>query len=88
MLSTTHPLDPFQSDPAIIESQDRALRLTRTFCERGLEAFEFIAENGHHYVVTRNMEAIKRMEFDQFVSYTSPRMVAALGQPWSEGGRA
>jgi hypothetical protein len=28
------------------------------------------------------------MEFDQLVAYTSPRMLEALGRPWSEGGRA
>jgi hypothetical protein len=88
LLIAPHPLDPFQTDPTIVESQTRAAKMTRTFCERGLEAFEFKSENGQHYVVTRNMEAIRCMEFDQLVAYTSPRMIEALGRPWCEGGRA
>ena len=88
LLITPHPLDPFQTDPVIAESQHQAARMTRTFCERGLEAFEFKADNGRHYVATRSTEALRCMEFDQLVAYTSPRMLEALGRPWSEGGRA
>jgi hypothetical protein len=88
MLTMPHPIFPHETNPTVIESQTRAAKMTRTFCERGLEAFEFKSENGRHYVVTRNMEAIRYMEFDTLVSYTSPRMIHALSQPWCEGGRA
>lgn len=82
-----HPADPFQTDPAIIESQHRAARLTRAFCESGMDAFEFKDDSGRHYVVNR-ATAARCMEFDTFVAFTSAGMVRALDLPWCEGGRA
>jgi hypothetical protein len=82
-----HPADPFQSDPAIIESQHRAQRMTRTFCEQGMDAFEFKDDGGRHYVVNR-AQALRCMDFDTFVSFTSAKMVRALDLPWCEIGRA
>jgi hypothetical protein len=89
MLTTLpfHPADPFQSDPAIIESQHRAAKVTRTLCESGMDAFEFKDDEGRHYVVNR-ATAKRCMEFDTLVSFTSAHMVAALGLPWCEVGRA
>jgi hypothetical protein len=83
-----HPMFPLETDPTIIESQDRANKFTRTLCERGLDAFEFKSEDGRHYVVTRDAQALRCFEFDQFVAFTSSRMVEALGKPWSPPGRA
>lgn len=84
----THPLDQFQTDPRIIESQVRTAKLTRTYCERGLDAFEFKSEDGRHYVVARGKGAEECLAFDQLVAFTSSRMVEALNIPWMEGGRA
>ena len=83
-----HPIFPFETDPAIIESQDRANKFTRTLCERGIDAFEFKSEDGRHYVVTRTSGAARCFEFDQFVAFTSARMVDALNRPWAAPGRA
>jgi hypothetical protein len=82
-----HPADPFQTDPIIIESQHRAARMTRTFCEQGMDAFEFKDDEGRHYVVNR-ATAKRCLEFDTLVSYTSAGMVRALEQPWCAIGRA
>ncbi|SDK43171.1 hypothetical protein [Bradyrhizobium ottawaense] len=87
--ASPHPFDPMQADPAIVESQDNAVRTTRTFCERGLDAFEFrCSESNRHYVVTRTGEAARCFEFDQLVAFTSSRMIQALNKPWSLPGRA
>ncbi|MGX9944911.1 hypothetical protein ACTG4Q_20835 [Bradyrhizobium denitrificans] len=83
-----HPLDPFQTDPAIIESQSQAQKLTRYYCERGLDAFEFRNEAGRHYVVARGRGAEECLLLDQLVSFTSARMVEALDKPWADVGRA
>jgi hypothetical protein len=88
MMMLRHPSDPFQTDPVILESQDRAAKLTRTFCERGLDAFEFKNDDGRHYVVARGEDARRCFEFDRLVAFTSSRMVEALKTPWAEGGRA
>jgi hypothetical protein len=89
LLMYPHPLDPFQTDPAVVESQTNAARMTRTFCETGLDAFEFRdTESGRHYVVTRKSGASRCFEFDQLVAFTSSRMVEALNKPWAEPGRA
>jgi hypothetical protein len=82
-----HPADPFQTDPAIIESQHRAAKMTRTFCEQGMDAFEFKDDGGRHYVVNRS-QAIRCMEFDTLVSFTSAGMVRDLEVRWSEASRA
>jgi len=82
-----HPADPFQTDPAIIESQHKAARTTRTLCEAGMDAFEFKDDAGRHYVVNR-ATASRCMEFDTLIAFTTPGMLRALDQPWCEGGRA
>ena len=82
-----HPADPFQTDPVIIESQYRAAKMTRTFCESGMDAFEFKDDGGRHYVVNR-ATAVRCMEFDILVAFTSAHMVLALDLRWGELGRA
>jgi hypothetical protein len=82
-----HPADPFQTDPTIIESQHRAAKMTRTFCESGMDAFEFKDDGGRHYVVNR-ATAARCMLFDTFVAFTSAHMVRALDLHWCEVGRA
>jgi hypothetical protein len=82
-----HPADPFQTDPTIIESQRNAAKMTITFCNQGMDAFEFKDDGGRHYVVNR-ATAARCLEFDTLVSYTSAGMVRALEQPWCEIGRA
>jgi hypothetical protein len=84
-----HPLDLLQTDPAVVESQSNAARMTRTFCESGIDAFEFRdVESGRHYVATRTTHANRCMEFDQLIAFTSSRMVEALNRPWGAPGRA
>jgi hypothetical protein len=82
-----HPADPHQTDPTIIESQHRAAKMTRTFCESGMDAFEFKDDGGRHYVVNR-ATAVRCMMFDTFVAFTSAHMVRALDLDWYEVGRA
>ena len=88
MMMLRHPSDPFQTDPVVVESQDRAVKMTRLFCERGLDAFEFKNDDGRHYVVARDRGAVECMAFDTLVAFTSSRMVEALNVPWTEPGQA
>lgn len=82
-----HPFENSTDDTTIVESIVRSARQTITFTHAGLDAFEFkVPENGTHYVVNR-ATAMRCMQFDQLVCYTSPRMVAALNRRWSEPGR-
>lgn len=89
MLTTLpfHPADPFQSDPAIIESQHRAAKVTRTLCESGMDAFEFKDDEGRHYVVNR-ATAKRCMEFDTFVAFTSANVLRSLDSYWHRISRA
>ncbi|WP_316196637.1 hypothetical protein [Bradyrhizobium sp. SZCCHNS3053] len=87
MLRHTHPCDPLQSDPVIIESQRRADQLIKAYCHRGEAAFEFKDDGGRHYVVTR-ANALRCMQFDRLLTYTSPHMIEALPRVWCHPGMA
>lgn len=82
-----HPADPWQTDPAIIESQNRAAKMTWTLCEQGMDAFEFKDDEGRHYVVNR-ATAMRCMEFDTLVAFTSATLISALDRPWARPSRA
>ncbi|ARQ95405.1 hypothetical protein [Bradyrhizobium phage BDU-MI-1] len=79
---------PFEHafDPKVVESLHRTARQTRTMTAAGVDVFEFRSTtDGTHYVVNR-ATAARCMTFDQFVAFTSARMVEALGRHWSRPG--
>jgi hypothetical protein len=81
-----HPFEHTTTEPAIVESIVRAAKATVTFTHAGMDVFEFQADDGTHYVANR-ATAMRCMDFDRFVAFTSARMVEALAQQWAAPGQ-
>lgn len=70
-------------DPAVFDSQLKALQVTDHYLINGKEAFTF--ENGQTgmvYVVTRENLADHWSHGDKLIAYTSPRIYALAGLFW------
>jgi len=80
---------PNIADPAVVESQVRALKLADYYLRRGEDTFTFENEAGRAYVITRKMGVEQYLGAgDKLVGFTSSRLFEVIGGHWSEPGRA
>ncbi|UPT95427.1 hypothetical protein J4G48_0040445 [Bradyrhizobium barranii subsp. apii] len=76
-------------DPAVVESQVRALKLADYYLRQGEDAFTFENEQGRAYVITRKMGVEQYLTAgDKLVGFTSSRIFEVVGGHWAEPGRA
>jgi hypothetical protein len=76
-------------DPAVVESQVRALKLADYYLRKGEDTFTFENEAGRAYVVTRKMGVEHFLSVgDRLVGFTSSRIFDVVGGHWAEPGRA
>jgi hypothetical protein len=76
-------------DPAVVESQVRALKVAEYYLSKGEDTFTFENEAGRAYVITRKMGVEQYLDAgDKLIGFTSSRLFEVVGGHWSEPGRA